>query len=209
MIVKVVDIDDVYKVIDPALFTVGKQKVKRDPTEWLLAMCIAEHSPLREFRITVECHDVPYFAIMHLVRHKIGFEPYVKTSREDITGIPRNKLKQTDLGSFRFTMNLQALLNISKERLCHKAHKVTRELWQMVIEAVNVHIPFIKDICVPKCIYRSFCPEQLLGRGCGYCETNDYIERLVDYNAIATYRLFSKEYTKTATKHLTPEQESL
>ncbi len=186
MKVNVVDVGDVYKVIDAALFTAGKSKIKREPSEWLLAMCVAEHSPIRELQITIECHDIPYFAIMHLVRHKIGFEPFVKTSREDITNVPRDQRKQTDLGSFRATMNLHSLINISKERLCYKADKTTRELWQLIVDTIATHLPIVKLFCVPKCIYRTFCPEHLLGRSCGYADTEEYIESLMQYQTYMT-----------------------
>lgn len=80
------------------------------------------------------------------------------------------------------TANAQALINISRKRLCSCASPETREAWKLVIEALKEKDPILASVCVPECIYRGFCPE--FDRCCGYCNTEAFKKRLEEYRSI-------------------------
>ena len=82
------------------------------------------------------------------------------------------------------TCNAQAIINISRKRLCSCASKETREAWGQVVEKLKEVDPVLAEVCVPECIYRGFCPE--IDRCCGYCFTPLYRSRLQSYRSIVT-----------------------
>lgn len=88
------------------------------------------HSPIRavEYRIYVE--DIPSWTSVHLVRHHIGVQPYVKSQRDDRNDdpIPRAKKNQDELISMMFDINANAIINLAKARLCNQASKETKEV---------------------------------------------------------------------------------
>lgn len=102
-------------VLDNARFTMNKPDINKEPTDsFKEQILISEHSPIRSLIVKWDFVDIPYFVMVHLVRHHIGVEKFVTTSRSDRTGISRDELKQTDLVSMRCEANVQALINISK-----------------------------------------------------------------------------------------------
>ena len=129
---------------------------------------------------TIRLVDIPYWVSVHLVRHKIGVEHFVSTQRTDRTGIDRSELPQSAPVSHTMVINAQALINISRKRLCNQASSDTREVWRMVIDEVGKHEPELANLCVPECVYRGFCPEM---KSCGYVETAAYREWVERYRA--------------------------
>lgn len=127
--------------------------------EWKRKLLLAEHSPLRHSLITIELKDIPYYVSTHLVRHHMGVEKYVGTSREDRTGVDRNERKQTDLVTMRMDLNIQALINISRKRLCSQADKKTTLVWMNVLEAIRQYDKDIFWACVPEGIRSCGCTE--------------------------------------------------
>ena len=151
--------------LSAARFTVGKTTAAgKQPTEaWKRRMCLAEHSPLREVTFRIECFDVPRRAMSHLVRHHEGVEKYVETSRPD-----RNPNADADVVNVAFTINAQALIQISRVRLCMKAWQETRVCWEEILRAVQRVDNIVTDYCMANCLYRGFCPE---AEPCGYAKT--------------------------------------
>ena len=49
----------------------------------LYKMYKSEHSPIRTQMFWIEMEDIPTFVSVHLVRHKIGVEHFVKSNRLD------------------------------------------------------------------------------------------------------------------------------
>ena len=137
-------------------------------SEWKRKLLLAEHSPLRHSLITVDIEDVPFYVMGHLVRHSVGVTPYVGTSREDRTNIPRSERKQTDLVSMRLDMNIQSLINISLKRLCNQADATTQKVWLEVIKAIAEYDEDIAWACVPEGIRTCGCPEKF--GNCAACE---------------------------------------
>lgn len=164
--------------LSAARFTVGKDtKENMEPSEkWKMDMCASEHSPLREVLYRIEIHNAPKRAIMHLVRHHEGMEKFVTTSRPD-----RNPDAPQDTYDAMFTINAQALINISKERLCLHCWCETLNVWKEILSAVEKIDPVIVRFCVRKCIYRGVCPEMDC---CGYVDTVDYDTKRHKYVAM-------------------------
>jgi hypothetical protein len=149
-------------VLNAARFTVRKPMTDKEPSEkFKEQMVMAEHSPLRELVFTIVLHDIPKYVSVHLVRHNIGIEKFVTSSRPDRNGFKRTRHEQRDddLVDMMLTINAQALINISKVRLCNKAEATTRELWRSIINVLASTEPILAKACVPSCIYRGLCPE--------------------------------------------------
>lgn len=168
MRVGIVNHQDSWQAVkDAAMNTIGKENGKYPDLAWKRKMLLAEHSPIRLIELTVRITDVPYFAVMHLVRHKIGIEHWVSTQRTDRTGVNRNELRQDAPIDYTFRANAQAFIAISRKRLCRQADEATRAIWRAVIQAVREVEPELASVCVPECVYRGFCPEM---RSCGFCD---------------------------------------
>ncbi len=136
--------------------------------EWKRKLLIAEHSPLRHSLITVQIDNIPYAISTHLVRHHEGVTSYVATSREDRTGIDRSTRSQMEPVSMRMDLNIQALINISRKRLCNQADKITQIVWLEVLKAVAEYDIDIFWACVPEGIRCCGCPERF--GNCCICE---------------------------------------
>lgn len=171
--VEILDYEDNWqKVKDRAMNTIGKETGKYPTSEWKRKILRAEHSPIRELKFTIRFTDIPYWIVCHFTRHKIGVEHYVSTQRTDRTGIDRTKLPQDNPVSYTMIADAQALINISRKRLCSQASAETRQVWQMVRnEIANVGEVELAEAMVPECVYRGFCPEM---RGCGYANTDAF-----------------------------------
>ena len=118
--------------------------------------------------------------VVKLVRHWLGFIPFVHSQREDRRQLDcsRDELPQGSLNDMDFSANAQALINISRKRLCGQASKETRETWKKVKVGIAEKDPVMASKMVPECIYRGFCPELTC---CGYVNTQKYKERLEEY----------------------------
>jgi len=179
MEVKVIGYEDHWQEVkDLAMNTIGKNEGTYPSSEWKRKMLMAEHSPIRAIEFTVRITDVPYYVVMHLVRHKIGVEHFVSTQRTDRTGVQRDNLPQGALVSYIMKINAQALINISRKRLCGQAAPETRKVWKVVIEEIRKREPELADMCVPECVRDGFCPEM---KSCGYIETERFWEERALY----------------------------
>lgn len=154
------------RVVDAARFTVHKESLGKEPSgEFKRSILLAEHSPIRLLEFEVELRGVCQYVMSHLTRHFMGVNWFVGTSREDRTGVPRSERKQTDPVDMKCVLNAQALINISRRRLCSKADPETQKVWREVVEAVRKVDPYVASCCVPNCVYRGRCPEM---QGCGW-----------------------------------------
>lgn len=170
-------------VANNARVTIGlENKEGRVSDSWINKIIKAEHSPIRQRVYIWTWYDIPYWVSVHLVRHKIGIEHFVKTSRSDKTGVDRNHLPQNSPVNHKCIANVQALINISRKRLCNQASHETQKAWQIVRENIEDIDPIMAHNMVPECIYRGFCPEF---KSCGFVDsekyTNDREKYLNDY----------------------------
>lgn len=140
--------------------TVSMGDSELEPTsEWKRKLLICRHSPLRIGSVLWKSEDVPFYVMGHIVRHNVGCTPFVSTSREDRTGIPRNDRKQTDFVDMQMTANIEALINISERRLCTCADPTTRKYWEAVLEAIKEYDEDVYFACVPQCVRCGACVE--------------------------------------------------
>lgn len=171
-------VDEWQEVKDSTMNTIGKDTGVYPSSEWKRRLIMSEHSPVRRIKFYWRWKDIKYWVSVHLVRHKIGIEHWVATQRTDRTGIDRNELPQGALVNHACEADAQALINISRKRLCHCASKETREAWLLVKEEVAKVEPELASCMVKECVYRGFCPEMF---SCNYHKSKAYQEELAGY----------------------------
>ena len=172
------------RVLNAARRTIGKKPIDKEPSNsWKAKLLLAEHSPIRLLEFDWTWGEIQQWVTTHLVRHHEGCEKFVHTQRVDrnpeLEGLSRDELPQGLLNDMDMTANAQALINISRKRLCSCASKETREAWTQVKEAIREVDPIMADKMVPECIYRGFCPEFI--NPCGYANTQKYQDDLANY----------------------------
>jgi len=167
------------EVLDSARNTANKEPLGKEPSKKFKKEILkSEHSPIRNLVFTFVWEDLPYFVSVHLSRHKIGIEHFVSTSRTDRTGIDRNTLPQNHPVTHRIKVDAQALINISKVRLCAKASMETQMAWNMLLDCIKDIEPELYAMCVPSCIYRGHCTEP---KSCGRTSTEKFKKDLETY----------------------------
>lgn len=140
--------------------TISMGDSKVEPTsEWKRKLLVARHSPLRLGTVLWKTEDIPFYVMGHLVRHNVGCTPFVSTSREDRTGVPREERKQTDEVGLQMVANIESLMNISEKRLCNCADRQTLLYWKSVLEAIRDYDEDIYWACVPSGIAHGGCTE--------------------------------------------------
>jgi hypothetical protein len=175
------------RVLNAARRTIGKNQLNKEPSDsWKAKMLLAEHSPIRLLEYDWSWGEIRQWVTAHLVRHHEGCEKFVHTQRGDRRKIledygveTRDELPQGALNDMDMTANAQALINISRKRLCNCASKETREAWTQVKEAIAEVDPVLASKMVPECLYRGFCPEFM--NPCGYSKTEKYQKDLKKY----------------------------
>lgn len=171
-------------VLNAARFTQRKSLRSGEPSiKFKKKIIKAEHSPLRCLMFNIDLYDIPRYVSDHLVRH-VHAQPFVSTGRSDVLkeNLPREEQKMTDLYNTRLFLNAQEIIAISRVRLCNRAEKETRRIWNLVVEELRKQEPELAAACVPQCVYRGFCPEF---NSCGLADgelfplkVNDYINNL-------------------------------
>ena len=134
--------------------TSGKKIDKSKVMNLCNRMYLAEHSPIRErvFWITVD--NVPTFVANHFARHHEGINQFHRTHRSDRTGIKDEDQNRLTPTHFEFSANAQALINMSRRRLCSRAAASTRIVMRMIRDCMtNVDIG-LANCMVPDCVYR-------------------------------------------------------
>lgn len=178
------------RALNAARRTIGKKPLDKEPSNsWKAKMLLAEHSPIRLVEYEWTWSNIMQWVTTHLVRHHEGCEKFVHSQRGDRRAIleeynvsSRNELPQGATNDMDMTANAQALINISRKRLCSCASKETREAWKQVQDAIREVDPVMADKMVPECIYRGFCPEFM--NPCGYANTEKYQQDLKRYRSI-------------------------
>lgn len=163
---------------DATMNTIGKSKGSYPTSEWKRKLLLSEHSPIRKMQISWRWTDLKSWVSVHFVRHWLGIVHFVSTKRTDRTGISRDELPQNTLVNHECQGNAQALINISRKRLCHCASLETRQAWSAFKDEVKIIEPEIASVMVKECIYRGFCPEMF---PCGYSDTKAFKDELIEY----------------------------
>lgn len=170
--------DNWQDIKDATMNTIGKNTGSYPSSDWKRRLIMSEHSPIRRMKFYWRWSDLKSWVSVHFVRHKIGIEHWVSTQRTDRTGINRDELPQGSLVNHACESDSQALINISRKRLCNNASKETREAWTVVKDRVANVEPELASCMVKECIYRGFCPEMF---SCGYYKTDAYQKELEEY----------------------------
>ena len=171
--------DNWQDVKDSTMNTIGKTTGIYPTSEWKRKILLSEHSPIRRIKFYWRWKDLKYWVSVHIVRHKIGIEHWISTQRTDRTGVDRDELPQGTLINHACEADAQALINISRKRLCNCASKETRVAWQEVKEKIALVEPEMASVMVRECIYRNgLCPEF---KSCGYNKTEIFKNELDDY----------------------------
>lgn len=160
---------DWLKIKSACMTTISKEAGPKEPShEWRRKLLLCEHSPIRRGSISWKFEEIPYCISTHFVRHHEGVEKWVGTSRADRTEIKdRSQRTQMDMVPMEMEANIQALINISRKRLCTSADPLTRKYWKAVLEAIKEYDEDIYWACVPECVRCGGCPEY---KPCGFYE---------------------------------------
>lgn len=183
MEVRITPLTDDSVVLNTARITVWKEAVDKQPSEkFMRDIYFKGHSPIRAKTFLVEFRDIHYWVAMHLVRHNVGFTPFVSTQRNDRheNDIPREKKPQGALVDMDIVLNAEAFINVSRKRLCNMASLETRMAWRQVIDELRKVDENLADCCVRNCVYRGgICPE--CEGSCGFNKTESFKRELHDY----------------------------
>lgn len=134
--------------------TMDKETDTLPSSDFVHRLLRARHSPIRELEFRYVIRDIPYWVSVHLVRHHVGFQPYVQSQRNDRQSkYDREKAPQDTPVTMRVTLNAEALLNLANKRLCMKASPETRAVVQAMCSLAEEKMPELKGLLVPMCEY--------------------------------------------------------
>ena len=169
-------------VADAARTTIRLDGGEGEPSpRWKKRILLAEHSPIRKILVSWKWTDLPSWVSVHFVRHKTGIEHFVSTQRTDRTGVDRNAQPQNAPVDHECFANAQAIMFISRRRLCSQASPETRSAWRLVVDALAKVQPELAACCVPECVYRGFCPEF---KSCGFASTPAFARAVEEYRSV-------------------------
>ena len=180
--------DDMLWMKQCTIGTMGKDSDKVPSSDFVRKLLVARHSPIRELRFSYVIRDIPYWVTVHLVRHHVGFQPYVQSQRNDRqSDYDRTKAPQDTPVTMRVTLNAEALLNLANKRLCMKASPETREVVQRMCALAERVVPELHGLLVPMCEYHGgVCyeiqscgkAEEANGQGEGYQRAGVSLKRV-------------------------------
>lgn len=127
--------------------------------DFKIKLLISEHSPITSLIFSWIWPKIPSWVSVHFARHWLGWQKWVSTRRSDRTGVDRRKLPQDEPVTMKIEANTQALINVSKRRLCFQASHETRKYMEAIKSNIAKTEPEIALTMVPSCIYRWGCPE--------------------------------------------------
>lgn len=174
MKIKVKAITSNEEVVNACRITVWKNSLEKEPSETFMENIYkSEHSPIRDKIFVITIYGIESWLATHFVRHHEGYTPYVSTQRDDRITYDGNRddRKQGELVNMRITLNAQAVINVSRKRLCGQAHIKAQQLWNKVLKEIKLIDEPLYNNCVPECVYRGFCPEL---KSCGRTNSNNY-----------------------------------
>lgn len=89
-----------------------------------------------------------------------------------------NKFDRNKPVNMALLLNAEEIINISRARLCSKAAKETREIWQKTLDLIEDIDPDLVKLCKRPCVLYGFCRES---KCCGYMTTDAYKEERDDF----------------------------
>lgn len=146
--------EDWLEVKRRALVTIGKTTEKAPDSRWRHKILEARHSPIRYLRYSFLLQNIPTWVATHLVRHHEGFQPYVRSQRNDRQkDYDRNAARQDAPVNMIVDINAEALMVIANKRLCQQASEETRMLVGMMCMLAQSGTPELEGLLVPMCEY--------------------------------------------------------
>ena len=143
-----------------ALVTVGKRPVSEPDSEWKRKILRARHSPIRYLRYSFYLHDIPSWVSVHLVRHHVGCQPYVKSQRNDRQSeYDRNAARQDMPVDMIWDLNAEALITVAEKRMCLLASYETRAVVMKMCDLAEEATPEIENYLRPRCQKYGVCEE--------------------------------------------------
>jgi len=127
--------------------------------EFKRKLLLSEHSPIRLLRISWRWYSIKYWLSTEFSRHHIGWEKWISTQRDDRTHVNRNSSLQDTPVTMCVEANAQALINVSRLRLCHCAHQEARQKMEELKQELHKTQPEIANVMQKNCVYRCGCPE--------------------------------------------------
>jgi hypothetical protein len=148
---------------------------------------LSEHSPIRLLEFSWRWIDLPSWVSVHFVRHHEGITHFVSSQRNDIQHeYDRRKAPQDAPVNHQCFANAQAILNISKARMCINASLETRQAWNLFLGCLQPFAPELVSACVKPCVYRNgICPE--LFKPCGFNHTATFEYEKENYLSLFEY----------------------
>lgn len=141
-----------------------------------------EHSPMRTQIFWIQMFGIPSFVSVHLRTHNVGVTHFVQSKRDDRGGNGQEgRLTPVDHGML---INSQALINMSRKRLCLNAHDLTVKTWEYLKEEIRNIDSDLAKYMVKECQYRNECHEGK--RSCGWWEENELIPLINKLQAMTT-----------------------
>ena len=164
--------DDMKWMKECTVGTMGKEAKTPPTSEFVRKLLVARHSPIRELQFSYVIRDIPYWVSVHLVRHHVGFQPYVQSQRNDRQdNYDRTKAPQDAPVTMRVTINAEALLTLANKRLCMKASPETREVVQRMCNLAEKVVPELHGLLVPMCEYHGGVCHEI--KSCGKADRTD------------------------------------
>ena len=174
-------------VLNSARITVNKADLDKEPSnQFKKDILISQHSPIRALMFDLSISGIKCWISQHFARHDAFAThdvSFVSTSREDLNAniVDRDSMPQGALVNHRILLNAEDFINISRKRLCNKAHKEVKSVWSGVVDKLYEIDPELASVCVPECVYRGFCPYK---NTCGYANTPLFDKRKSEYRCI-------------------------
>ena len=144
-------------VLGLALFTQRKEPRHIITAEEFEQFVVSEHSVIYALHYMIYLEDITERASVHLVRHHVGIQHYVSTSRPDLAPMAPKNIK-----NHAMLVDPASLLALAHKRLCTRAWHETRD----VVEAIKNELAqgdeydiAVARHMVPMCLYRRGCPE--------------------------------------------------
>lgn len=145
--------EDWMEVKRRALVTVGKKPITAPTGEWKEKILLARHSPIRHLVYSYYLHDIPSWVSVHLCRHHVGIQPYVKSQRNDRQDqYDRNAARQDTPVDMILDINAEALQVLANKRLCMQAAAETRDAVKVMCWLAVLHTPELEKTLVPACV---------------------------------------------------------
>lgn len=182
LIITIESVQGTYReVADRARTTIGLDGGDKPISDiYMRKLYLCEHSPIRIRSFIIKIKNVPSWLATHFVRHHVGYTPFVSTQRDDRNPNveDRDLEPQGNLVTLEIHANTQAIINVSRKRLCNCAHPRAKALWSQVLDKIKETDEPLYQACVPDCIYRGWCYEH---KSCNYHKTPKFEIELSNY----------------------------